>query len=107
MYYDDNVLMGLKQFLFHNDDIEVDFDNQTINYNEYGDTYYTVLTYSNGMIKSILICAKTDDIRAFVEVYLTNDDWYETLDYIVENGEMLEEKLNKRFEESYKKSLTK
>lgn len=102
MNYDDNVLLKLKQFLFHNDDIEVDFNNQTINYNECGDTYYTILTYSNNTVKSILICAKTKDIRVFVEVYLTNDDWYETLDYIVENGEMLEEKLNKRFEESYK-----
>ena len=103
MYYGDNVLRELKQLLFNNDDIEVDFENKIINYNEYGDTYYKISTYSNNTVKSILICAKTDDINAFVEVYLTNDDWYETLDYIVESGEKLEETLNKRFEENCKR----
>ena len=103
MKYTDNILLEMKQFFFSNNDILIDFDNKTINYNECGDTYYMMCTYSNDTIKSILIHAKTDDIRAFVEVLLVNDDFYDTLDYIFENGEKLEEKLNKRFEENCKR----
>ena len=108
MKYMDNILDNIREFLYSkNDDVIIDYDNMTINYNECGDTYYIIYTYSNNEIKSILVCAKNDNISAFVEFYIVNDDLYTTLENIVNVAEETEERLNKQFEKKLKELLDK
>lgn len=91
---------------------ECDYENHTIGYNEDGETYFWVDVFCNGGgLKGISLCAYTKSpdekenpsVRA--RVGLSSFNGYETIDYIVEHRDELEEQLNRRFEEEYARKM--
>lgn len=113
MKYDDGILNELHDAIYGNgNEPEVDYENQTINYNEDGDTYYYINTYSNNVVKSIMVCAKVKGIdndptiSGYREVYVDND-FYSAIDYILEHMDEINESIDKQMEQKQRNMKTK
>ena len=82
-------------------DLNVDYDDMSINYNEVGDTYYRIVTYSNNEVKCIMVCASVTNedgkgkVSGYKEVYV-QDDFYDAIDYILENQEKIDLSLDRQ-----------
>jgi hypothetical protein len=107
MIFEKDMLIELKNILFGvNNNIEIDLENKIVNYNEFGDLYYVVNTYSNETIKSILVCAKVDDISAYREIFFKEDDisFLDLIDRVILESDNTEEIINKKFNEKARKA---
>jgi hypothetical protein len=110
MQYTNGLLDDLHDAIFGNgNEPKVDYENRTINYNEDGDTYYSIHTYSGDEVRSILVCAKVADekdkkktLRGYREIHIINDNFYTTIDYIIDNLEEINESIDKQMEEQQK-----
>lgn len=109
MKYDDLLLDELHDVIYGNgNEPYVDYEERTINYNECGDIYYYINTYSNDEVKSIVIGAKNknENDKRFTMGYRKisiedEDDFYSTLDYISENLEEIENCIVEQIERTY------
>jgi uncharacterized protein YjfI (DUF2170 family) len=107
MIFEEDMLIELKNILFGvNNNIEIDLENKIVNYNEFGDLYYVINTYSNETIKSILVCAKVDDISAYREIFLKEDDisFLNLIDRVILESDNTEEIINRKFNEKARKA---
>lgn len=110
MIYTDGLLNELHDAIFGNGHKpEVDYNEQSINYNEDGDIYYRINTYSNNEVKSIVICArikgKKNDLNVFgyKEIYIENDNFYAAIDFIVDHLDEINMSIDKQLEEKLRK----
>lgn len=107
MIFEKDMLIELKNILFGvNNNIEIDLENKIVNYNEFGDLYYVINTYSNETIKSILVCAKVDNISVYKEICLDDNDksFFDLIDKVIEKGSKIEEDINEKFTEKARKA---
>ena len=114
MIYTDRLLNELRDAIFGNDnEINVDYDEKSINYNEFGDTYYKINTYSNNEVKSIMVCAKVKDFEhnssviGYREINVENDDFYTAIDFVVEHLNEINMSIDKQMEEKQRNLYTK
>ena len=112
MKYTDILLDKLHDAIFGNgNEPTVNYDEQSINYNENGDTYYWINTYSNREVKSIMVCARIKDdninLSGYREIYVDNDDFYEAVDFIVDHLDEINRSIDKQMEEKQRKLQTK
>ena len=108
MVYKDSILDELHDAIFgHGNEPTVNYDEQSINYNENGDTYYWINTYSNREVKSIMVCARIKDddtnLSGYREIYVDNDDFYEAVDFIVDHLDEINRSIDKQMEEKQRK----
>lgn len=106
MIYKDGLLDELHDAIFGNgNEPKVDYNEQSINYNEDGDIYYWINTYSNNEVKSIMICARIKDkenklnVSGYREIYIENDNFYATIDFIVDHLDEINMSIDKQLEE--------
>lgn len=107
MVFKDDMLIDLKNMLFGtNSKIDIDLEGKIVNYNENGDLYYVVNTYSNNEIKSVLVCARVDKISSYREIYLEESDisFLDLIDRIILESDNTEEIINKNFNEKARKA---
>lgn len=107
MIFEDNMLIDLKNMLFGtNSEIDIDLEGKIVNYNENGDLYYVVNTYSNNEIKSVLACVKVDKISSYREIYLKENDisFFDLIDRIILESDNTEEIINKNFNEKARRA---
>ena len=108
MVYTDSLLDELHDAIFGNgNEPTVNYDEQSINYNENGDTYYWINTYSNREVKSIMVCARVEDVSGYREIYVENDNFYEAIDFIVDHLDEINISIDKQMEEKQRKLQTK
>ena len=112
MKYTNGLLDELHDAIFGNgNEPRADYKEQSINYNEDGDTYYWINTYTNGEVKSIMICARVNDdninLSGYREIYIDDDNFYATIDFVVEHLDEINMSINKQIEEKYRKLHTK
>lgn len=112
MKYTDGLLDELHDAIFGNgNEPAVNYDEQSINYNENGDTYYWINTYSNREVKSIMICARIKDgninLSGYREVYVDNDNFYAAIDFVADHLDEINMSIEKQIEEKYRKLQTK
>ena len=114
MIYTDRLLNELRDTIFGNgNEPNVDYDEKSINYNEFGDTYYKINTYSNNEVKSIMVCAKVKNIEnntsviGYHEIYVENDDFYTAIDFVVEHLNEINMSIDKQMEEKQRNLYTK
>ena len=114
MIYTDRLLNELRDAIFGNgNEPNVDYDEKSINYNEFGDTYYKINTYSNNEVKSIMVCAKVKNIEnntsviGYHEIYVENDDFYTAIDLVVEHLNEINMSIDKQMEEKQRNLYTK
>ena len=107
MVYTDSLLDELHDAIFGNgNEPTVNYDEQSINYNENGDTYYWINTYSNREVKSIMVCARIKDddtnLSGYREIYVDNDDFYAAIDFVADHLDEINMSIDKQIEEKYK-----
>lgn len=112
MKYANGLLDELHDAIFGNGNApRADYNEQSINYNEDGDIYYWINTYSNNEVKSIMICARVKDdninLSGYREIYIDNDNFYATIDFVVEHLDEITMSIDKQIEEKYRKLHTK
>ena len=85
------------------DEGKIDYENGVVNYNEEGDFFYKVNTYSNGDIASILVVVKIKDDYASLDdemydyfdttyrEFYVEDSFEDVVDHIFEINENLTE----------------
>ena len=108
MVYTDSLLDELHDAIFGNgNEPTVNYDEQSINYNENGDTYYWINTYSNREVKSIMVCARIKDddtnLSGYREIYVDNDDFYAAIDFITDHLDDINMSIDKQMEEKQRK----
>ena len=108
MIYTDSLLDELHDAIFGNgNEPTVNYDEQSINYNENGDTYYWINTYSNREVKSIMVCARIKDddtnLSGYREIYVDNDDFDAAIDFITDHLDDINMSIDKQIEEKYRK----
>lgn len=97
-------LNELHDALFGNgNDPECNYEDMTIGYNEDGDTYYCLyIPMYSDKPRTISMCAYVKGIQGDSDckagITINVDDWWETVDYIVEHNEELNERLTIEFE---------
>ena len=109
MVYTDSLLDELHDAIFGNgNEPTVNYDEQSINYNENGDTYYWINTYSNREVKSIMVCARIKDddtnLSGYREIYVDNDDFYAAIDFVADHLDEINMSIDKQMEEKQRKS---
>ena len=112
MVYTDSLLDELHDAIFGNGNAPtVNYDEQSINYNENGDTYYWINTYSNREVKSIMVCARIKDddtnLSGYREIYVDNDDFYAAIDFVADHLDEINMSIDKQMEEKQRKLQTK
>lgn len=112
MKYTDGLLDELHDAIFGNgNEPIVNYDEQSINYNENGDTYYWINTYSNREVKSIMVCARIKDdninLSGYREIYVDNDNFYAAIDFVTDHLDEINMSIDKQIEEKYRKLQTK
>ena len=114
MIYTDGLLNELRDAIFGNgNESSVDYDEKSINYNEFGDTFYKINTYTNNEVKSIMVCAKVKDIEnntsiiGYREICVENDDFYTAIDFVVEHLDEINMSIDKQLEEKQRNLQTK
>lgn len=112
MEYSNRLLDELHDAIYGNgNEPECDYENQTVNYNTNGDTYYCINTYSNNEVKSIMVCAicgeGKDKISGYREVYVEDNDIYTTIDYIIENLDEINASIDRQIEEKHRRKQEK
>ena len=108
MKYTDGLLDELHDVIFGNgNEPTVNYDEQSINYNENGDTYYWINTYSNREVKSIMVCARIKDddtnLSGYREIYVDNDDFYAAIDFVADHLDEINMSIDKQMEEKQRK----
>lgn len=104
MIYTDKLLDELHDAIFGNgNEPKVDYNERSINYNEDGNTYYWINTFSNHEVKSIMVCARVEYVSGYREIYIENDNFYAAIDFIVDH---LDE-INMSIDEQMKEKQTK
>ena len=108
MVYTDSLLDELHDAIFGNgNETTVNYDEQSINYNENGDTYYWINTYSNREVKSIMVCARIKDddtnLSGYREIYVDNDDFYAAIDFVADHLDEINMSIDKQMEEKQRK----
>lgn len=115
MQYTNGLLDNLHDAIFGNgNEPKIDYEERTINYNEDGDTYYSICTYSSDEVKSILVCAKIADekdkkkaLYGYREIYIENDDFFVAIDYINDNLEEINNSIDRQIDGQQQKLMNK
>ena len=107
MVYTDILLNELHDAIFGSgNEPKPNYDEQSINYNEDGETYYWINTHFNEVI-SIMVCARVEDVSGYREIYVENDNFYEAIDFIVDHLDEINISIDKQMEEKQRKLQTK
>lgn len=113
MKYNNRLLDELHDAIYGNgNEPECDYENQSVNYNTDGDTYYLINTYSNNEVKSIMVCAISSEgkekISGYREIYVEDDnDIYTAIDYIIEHTDEINMSIESQMEKQQRRKLQK
>lgn len=113
MKYNNRLLDELHDAIYGNgNEPECDYENQSVNYNTDGDTYYLINTYSNNEVKSIMVCAISGEgkekISGYREIYVEDDnDIYTAIDYIIEHTDEINMSIDRQMEKQQRRKSQK